>query len=448
MEQVTRPSDEQHARYGATVAIPPSQSDGYLDRRRELKNIGWESVASYGTIGFSLFTTVIVYRQLGAAGFGVYSGVVALAAVAGPFAAFGFGQVLIRDAASGRFPLHAALGRGAGVFALGTTTGSGVLIFLLPVLASSAPTTVGVLLIISEMIFGRTIVAIRQAARSAESGLMAALPQLASRSMRFVGALSLWSLGSASLMTWAIFHFFAELVAFVVGLGVLRHLDAIPRRIERPTRGYARDGLLYSFNGSAIGLKNDADKAMLLAFGFEEAAGAYALAYRIVTAATQPLNAILNATVTKFFRAGERNPSEIVRMAFRHTYVALALGSASGVALWLTAPLLSRFANDTSTADAASIVRWLAVLPVLIATQQYAARALTATGRQIWVTRLLLAAAAGNVALNAVLIPASDWSGAVLATLMTDLAVGVLLWATLLRTQPVPATGRPGSASA
>jgi len=323
------------------------------------------------------------------------------------------------------------------VFGVGITIGTLGLIASLPILASSTPFAIGATLVVSEVVFGRTMVVTRQIARSVDDSRGASLPQLVNRFGRAIAAVGFVLFDQSSLGLWVGLHLGVEVIAALSGIIVVKRLGGFPNAVpDRPSLAYAREGLLYSFNGSAIGIKNDADKAMLSGFGFIEAAGAYAMAYRVIQAAIQPLNALLNATITKFFGVGERNPQKIPGMAARYTAVSGAFAVLCAGALWLATPLLTRLLNEGEI-DPSVIVRALVALPILIAGQQYAARGLTATGRQLWVTRILLGAAALNLAMNFVLIPRYSWQGAVVATLASDLLVAVFLWVALLRTKPL-----------
>ncbi|MCP3855116.1 MAG: oligosaccharide flippase family protein, partial [Actinomycetia bacterium] len=325
-------------------------------------------------------TTVIVASALGTSDFGLYAGTLSLMMLVAPFTALGYGQLLVREAANADRSIRQAVEAGLSQFLLGNALGLPVVIGLGTLLFGSTPRGVIIALALSELLFGRLIIATRQVGRSIGRGAVSALPHLASRSLRLGGAAIMVGLDQATVTNWALLHALADLGALLIGLRALAYVDAFPHHLARPSLVRIRAGLVYALNGSAAGLKNDADKAMLLSFGLPEAAGAYAIAYRGINAAQQPLIALLNASTSSFFSTARTRPESMLRLAVKYSRVALAYGATATVGLWLTAPWLAAVLGD-EYGEVTSIVRWLSPLPMLISLHLFASRSLTATDR-------------------------------------------------------------------
>jgi O-antigen/teichoic acid export membrane protein len=117
-------------------------------------------------------------------------------------------------------------------------------------------------------------------------------------------------------------------------------------------------------------------------------------------------------------------------MARRLVPPAAAYAVAAALALVLLAPTVPWLLGPEYR-NVVEVIRWLAVIPVLRALHYFAADALTGSGHQGWRTAAQLTVAGFNVALNVVLIPRYSWRGAVWASIASDAALALLLWAVL-----------------
>jgi O-antigen/teichoic acid export membrane protein len=75
-----------------------------------------------------------------------------------------------------------------------------------------------------------------------------------------------------------------------------------------------------------------------------------------------------------------------------------------------------------------SALRWLCLLPLIRCFHYAAGTTITGSVSQWYRTVQQLAAAALNIALNALLIPRFSWQGAALASLLTDGALAAMNW--------------------
>jgi O-antigen/teichoic acid export membrane protein len=104
---------------------------------------------------------------------------------------------------------------------------------------------------------------------------------------------------------------------------------------------------------------------------------------------------------------------------------AVPIGAALSLGTFLVAPILPSIVGP-SFAESANALRWLAWIPLFRSVHQMAGSALLGAGLQRYRTAAQLFAAGLNFLLNLYLIPASGWTGAAKASLVTDATLGAL----------------------
>ncbi|MEL7157420.1 MAG: polysaccharide biosynthesis C-terminal domain-containing protein, partial [Actinomycetota bacterium] len=197
-----------------------------------------------------------------------------------------------------------------------------------------------------------------------------------------------------------------------------------------PTMEDLRQGLPFSLGGSAEKIRSGSDAFMLVRFDQPVEAGIYGAANRLMGAATAPIRALSHATNARAYEAGARSIGAVRRLTLRMAALAMAWAVPLGVVLALAGPWIVRpLPSDYAVAGTA--LQWMAVLPALLAIQMFGSTALTASGHQAIRVQLMLVTAVANVALNAVLIPAYGWRGAVAATIATTTAYGLGAWSVM-----------------
>ena len=155
-----------------------------------------------------------------------------------------------------------------------------------------------------------------------------------------------------------------------------------------------------------------------------------------------PILAVFSASYYRFFAAGAQGIDGTIALARRLALPVLSLGVAAAAVLWVVAPL-APLVLGADFASAESAIRWLALVPLLQAIFYLGGDVLTGAGHQGVRSGIQLGAAALNIGLNLLLIPAYSWRGAAVATLATDAALALALWAVVVRrarrTRYVPA---------
>jgi O-antigen/teichoic acid export membrane protein len=393
------------------------------------RNTLWVAIGQVFRVGMQAVYFVLVARALGARDFGAYASVLALVAIATPFATLGSGNLLVKHVARtpARFPQE--WGR-----ALATTLLSGTLLLGLVVVISRVwlPTSVPLSLVLTigaaDLLFVRLVEIATQAYQAHQRMARTAVLQLLLSPLRLVAAVGLVALfRDPTALDWG----WAYLVSSIVGAGsavalVNRELGA-PVFLREHLGSEFREGALFAVTLSAQSTTNDVDKTLMARLGTLEATGVYAAAYRLVDVAFLPVGSLLIATYARFFQHGVQGVRATAVYAQRLLGVGASYGLTAAVMLYLGAPALPYILGDQYR-DSVAAIRWLSILPLLKAIHYFGADALTGAGYQGVRTVVLVIVAVMNVLLNLALIPAFSWRGAAVATIVSDALMGLGIW--------------------
>jgi O-antigen/teichoic acid export membrane protein len=243
------------------------------------------------------------------------------------------------------------------------------------------------------------------------------------------GALFLNYLGTKTHPTayqWTRIYWISSLVVAVIGFATVTARYGLPKWSGISAKTLS-EGFSFSVCNSSISIYNDIDKTFLISLGQEKAAGIYSAAYRIVDVASTPIYGIFAAAFPQFFREGVKS----VRHARDFSLKLLRKTVPYSIAAALLMAGCSRlvpYVLGSSFAASASALRWLCLLPLIRCFHYAAGTTITGSVSQWYRTVQQLAAAALNVALNALLIPRFSWQGAAAASLLTDGALAAMNW--------------------
>ncbi len=241
-------------------------------------------------------------------------------------------------------------------------------------------------------------------------------------------------------------------IAATIGIGLVvlavAQVSTVGRLIgaRRPRWHDVRAGVPYSVGFGAERLLATSDNVLLVRLDYEADAGLYAAARRLLTVSIAPVLAALQAVNARLWRAGGQVPNgaaEARRLAWKFT----ALGSIYGivsVAAWMVLGDTVAGLLGSSYAEAADILPWLSLVPLLLVLEIFAATALTSSGHHGQRVALTLLVGVVNIVLNLAWIPGLGWRGAVYASLLSSALYIALLWLTLgWASRPRAAGGEP-----
>jgi O-antigen/teichoic acid export membrane protein len=398
--------------------------------RRIVGNTLWASSAWLAYFGSTAIVLVVLTRTFEPDQFGRYVGAIGAVFFIGPLASLGAGDLLIKRHSGSGVDLRDGVALAVPMAATGGLAAVLLLVALRPLLLPGTSIILLVALALAELVLGGLIDVGHAVAQATERLSLSLLFRACQGGFRLLAALALVTLfRHPTISQWALCYVSAAAAsAIVVGL-VLRRRTGAAWAMSRPAVRDIREGVALVLGWSTDRVRADADKVLLVRFGFQSDAGLYGAAYRVLEIAQVPIRAAVGASMASFWRAAE-TPGGAVRLARRVTAPAIAYGVVALVGLVLTAPLLKvAFGDDYG--GAVSALRWLAVVPLLLGMQAFAATALTAEGFVGLRFAISMFALVLNLALNLVLIPDHGWRGAAASTLITEATISIALWAAL-----------------
>jgi O-antigen/teichoic acid export membrane protein len=392
------------------------------------------------SVGFQVGYFVLLARLLIPAEYGIYMGVVALAAILSQYTALGSGFVFLKHVAPDRSRYRLYWGNTLLTFVI-----AGIpLILLLGVGAHWLAPKAGLLLTLEVGLGDSLLVQLTTCAsqvfQTVEQMEFTAAVSFVSNLLRFllVAGMSL-VLHHASALQWA------SGALVVSGFAACIAITAVIIRLGKPQfaglrflAAHAGEGLAFAVTSSSVNAYNDLDKVMLTSLGMDAANGIYSVAYRVVNLCTIPITSICMAAVPSYFAFGAERRGEsnaLTRYLLKRTAL---IGCCGAVGMVLMAPLLPRFLGE-GYVSSVSALRWLALIPLFRSVQWSAADVLSGMGRQNLRMYLQMMAVIFNLSLNFYLIPRYSWRGAAWSSLATDGLLGVVMWIALTHaseTQP------------
>lgn len=391
------------------------------------KNVLWLLSGNGLRLALQAIYFVLIARSLGPDQYGAFVAAVAIAAVLSPFVGLGTSNLLMRNAARDRSLFSESWGNGLLVTFTTGALGVGVVLVLRHWLSSHIGTTVLLLIAVADLVFGRitdlcgfAFGALERFGATAHINVWISLSRVVGLGAMLVMA------PHPSVEAWAVVYLATAAVTTVASA-----VWAIGS-LGMPTLGMRRlvhelgEGIYFSVGFSAQTIYNDIDKTMLAKLGALEATGIYGAAYRLIDVSTVPLRSILSAVNPGSFRAGCGGIDQslaymrpLMIKAFLYSLCVMA-------ALVICAPALPHVLG-AEFKDAASALRWLAVLPVLRSVHLFLADALTGAGYQRMRSIVQAIVAMVNVMINIWIIPLYSWRGAAWSSIACDALLALVL---------------------
>jgi O-antigen/teichoic acid export membrane protein len=377
---------------------------------------------------------LLLARALPVSDMGVFIAITALTSILAPFTGMGAGNLLIKHVARER---NTFAERWSNL--LGTTVCSGVALAVVAaaicrlILRSDVPWYAIALLAISDLLLwrwpylvGLTLQGRGEINRKSQLEILVVCTRVAAAGLLFI-----LPRPYHQMQRWLLIYFGAAcIVSGACLLWSLREWGK-PKKLRVQPLEEMKDGLWFVVSPSTQTINNDADKLLLARLTSLSAAGLYGAAYRVISASFLPVQALLTVTYPQFFYHGSQGVRQTLRYAARWLPLALGYSLAAGLALFTLAPTIARILGP-DYAQSATVLRQLAVLPLIKTIQYFLADALTGADFQSLRVGLQFGVAVLNVLLNLLWIPRFGWEGAVWATLICDGGLMVLLIAVVV----------------
>lgn len=384
---------------------------------------GWNAVR----IGLQAVGLVVMARVLGAEGYGALAGTVALYVTFAQFVGMGSGITLVRQL-SRAGQLHAQLRATQWAY-----LATGALLFAIAwplsawwLGATLSPSTLG-LLAAGELVVAPALLPLALRYQAEErmflSGALLTLAPVA----RFGAVASAWFLDVHDVAQFAVLYL-GWLVA-TVGVTLLLAWPRSKAQTMPPPSLVAtlREGMPYVVSGAATTAGSELDKTLLLRSWGEAVAGQYAAAFRVMQAATLPVNSLILAAAPRLFRRGHQATRGMSGTLFAAT---LAYAGVAALFLALFAPLVPVILG-TQFAASEALLRGLCFIVVTNCTRQLVTAHLTTLDMQRQRNLIELAGLAASLGLLLMLIPTLGVWGAIIAAGVADSVVIVLGFSTL-----------------
>ena len=372
---------------------------------------------------------VVLARTLGPAQFGTFIALLAMVSIVAPFAGVGTGNLVVMHAARDQGELAERLGTAlVALLASATVLSVGLLAVGRLVLPGAGGAGVVLLLVLSEL-FAMQVVELCGQAFQARDRLDSTATITAMASVVRAAAVVAYAGFSPapSAAGWAAWYLAATFVAATLACGMVVARLGLPRFRRGRLQRSVHEGLFFSIGSASKTVYSDVDKVMLSRIAGVDATGIYSAAYRMLSVAFAPVQALVFASNTRLYREGARGPGAVLRFARAMTPPLLMYGAAMGALLFLGAPLLP-FLLGEGYERSGEALRWLAVLPLVQGVHYLFGDALMGAGSQAARSGLQVMTACANVMLNLWLIPLYSWKGAAVASLLSELmlAAGVV----------------------
>lgn len=401
--------------------------------RRSLKHDTVWSILATGTrtVG-AVVVFFVLARYLEERQYGLYAAALALFLLLGAFVTLGTSHIVVKRVSSDR-----SLAAGAwGAALLPGVTLAIAMSILLAVLGDLAVPRMGaeaiLLLALAEFLGVAISVPAAQALQALDRFPQSALLTMLWTALRvmFV-AIVFFVLEEPNLVAvgWALLA--ASIGAGVVSSLVLASVVGPPRFSVSASKQICREGFPFSLTQVSGIVLGDIDKQMLVrTTNGDFLTGIYSAGNRVLGLAATPLYAVLAATYPRFFAKGaEQGLRGTWKYAKRLMVPVSAYAAAAGAFLFAVAPLVDDILGE-GYADTISVIRWMAVIPLIHLPGLLAGEALTGAGFQNTRNQFIIVAGALNVTLNLALIGPYGIDGVIVATYASEFLLlgGLIIW--------------------
>lgn len=394
-----------------------------------LQNTLWMLIGHGSRILIQAVYFILIARILGTHGFGAFVGVVAFTSILSQFTGLGTGILMIKNVSRDQSSFSIFWGNALFVTVMSGTAMIGVSIGLSHFIF---PETVSLLLIISialsDLLFLPLLDISTQAFQAFEKMFWTSQLQVWLSVIRMLSAIAL----SVFFMSptpeqWGLFYLSGTVLSAIIGYITVTIKLGLPSINLTKYWSEAKEGLYFCMSQLAQGLFNDSDKTMLPRLSSVEASGIYTSAYRFIEVAFTPIRSLLAASTSRFFKHGASGIEGAWHFAKKIFPVGCVLGFASGIVLYLMAPIVP-YILGSDYQHAMVAIQLLSVIPLFKAINYFAADLLTSSGFQGYRSLIQFSVTFLSIGLNFVIIPIYSWIGAAFVGIGANLLLGGCLW--------------------
>ena len=375
----------------------------------------------------------LLARQLGAAGYGSFSGLVSLGLVLGGLSGLGFGLRLYRDTVREPALFSLRWKEATRVLVLTAIPLGALFVLLCRPLFPQAGISTLVAVALAELLLTPFLQQVAHAYAAHRRVVAAAAVPIWVSAGRLVAVLVLPVLSpGGDLVTYGVLHCLCTAgVAVACWLACRASLGpdvSLGCAITTPNlgEGLSLSGIVLA--GSALA---NADKVASLRWGGPELAGHYTAAQRFVSLVCLPVDALVAAALPRLFDAGAR-PARRSQLLGTLAALALGYGAVAGLVVWLSAPALVWLLGAEFDAAVPLVQSFVWLVPAY-ALRQVGTHALLGFGRVGWRVGCEAAAFGLLMVLIARWLPELGAEGVVKAVVAVEYVLVLAVWSGLVR---------------
>ncbi|QSX73548.1 oligosaccharide flippase family protein [Lysobacter arenosi] len=369
-----------------------------------------------------MLVIVVIARSLGAQGYGTLAGFGGLAVILGGLTGLGSGYLLLQEVSRQRSSFG-LLWRTClvAIFASGFVLSALYVSIAQAVVRADLGMTTLVAIAISELFCYPIVYASAFAFQAHERlGWATGLPSLMALARLAGAAAFLLYSPDPDFDRYMLFHLSASMASAVIAIVAVQRLLR-PAAAGRISWRSLFGGMHFSVSWLTSNAYGETDKVLTARYLGLDLAGAYAMAYRVISALSAPVAALALAIQPRLFRSVDASNTTERRRLLRWSLALAAVYSvAAGGLVVAAAPLLVWLVGE-EFADSVKAVRWLAPLLLVMSLRTLAATLLSSTGRVLARARIELISAATMLASGLLLIPSHGFQGAILSLYLTEL---------------------------
>ena len=386
---------------------------------------------SAGRLLLQILLFVIVARMLGTADYGGFVSVTALVAIISTFAGLACEVVLVKNVS--RDPDAFARYFGNGLILLAITAPVLVAISNVAVLLLSGarvPWLIVTMMAVADLFFLRVNMLCAASYQAFDRMKKCALLNTGFSACRLAGALlAVLTVRHLGIVSWAFFYSGSAVAA------ALLSFTLVTRDLGWPRWFIARQEFHFGFHtalqSTMFFAMRDIDKPLLGRLVSLPVAGLYAAAFRLADAAVVPIRALMYTASARYFRHGRNGARGSSDFALRLLPYGVVYGALAFAGIEIV-PWFLPWVLGRQYAGAAEVLRIFGVLPLLHATYNIGADALSASGHQPTRSSVQGIAAGLMAVLCVVLIPRFGIYGAAFANVASHATMAAMTWIALL----------------
>jgi O-antigen/teichoic acid export membrane protein len=252
--------------------------------------------------------------------------------------------------------------------------------------------------------------------------------------VRVIGVVALAVVGQVTIITLVCVNIAMSAILLARSHHAIKHRVMAARADHHPgAREVAHYSVLYAVSMSTNAAQDEGEKFVMASTRTKLEVGEYAAAYRIVSPAMIPLNALIAAAGRWFLVRDHTTGAQVARTA-RLSLVTAAYGIVAAMALLLSTGIVG-WVVGSEFEQAPLIVSWLCLLPLFQGLAELPTMGLLGLNRNRARMNMGIGTCVAALVAYVALVPTFGWRGAVIGTYVSELVCIVAGWILLIRYQ-------------